>query len=340
MATVSVGVFVPSADRSARATAPMSWRFPSLMSVAPRRFSDGSLRWSPGHHAHHAREQPRLASSRGCDRIRTITEVQAKAGVSARALRTARSVPCESRRASPSSGLPKRNHAKGTPSRLMRPHRARRLAGVSEKLRLAIGLGRRALDTTRPDLTAPSPRRRRIPSRLLGRRLRRCRPGPYQVAPAITGLRHVGRSVLARRTEARIGRASFQHAVGGLPMDRPFAPCDGDVMDNARSRLPDEVHGARAAGSLLVGDIGAVEAELAHVRTRYLLGFVCRLAVVTPSVALRLALRVGVRRLRSARYRGSRPIPVGAGGVVEIVCGPVLDPAYSHTTPSPSPSRM
>ena len=69
------------------------------------------------------------------------------------------------------------------------------------------------------------------------------------------------------------------------------------AMDSSRSALPDEVHGARAAGSLLAGDLEAAEAELAAVRTRYLIGFLCRLAVVTPSVSLRLAWRLGRRRV-------------------------------------------
>ena len=64
-------------------------------------------------------------------------------------------------------------------------------------------------------------------------------------------------------------------------------------MDQPRSALPDEVHGARAAGALLVGDLASAAADLACVRTRYLVGFLCRLAVVAPSVSLRLAWRVG-----------------------------------------------
>ena len=69
-------------------------------------------------------------------------------------------------------------------------------------------------------------------------------------------------------------------------------------MDGHRSRLPDEVHGARAAGSLLAGEVAEAEAELTHVRARYLVGFLVRLAVVAPSVSLRLAWRVGVQRNR------------------------------------------
>ena len=75
-------------------------------------------------------------------------------------------------------------------------------------------------------------------------------------------------------------------------------------MDHPRSSLADEVHGARAVGSLVVGDIEAAEAELALTATRYLAGFVCRLVVIAPSVAVRLAWRVGVRRLKRASRRG------------------------------------
>ena len=73
-------------------------------------------------------------------------------------------------------------------------------------------------------------------------------------------------------------------------------PCHGHVMDDGFSRLPDEVHGARAAGSLLAGDLELAEAELARVRARYLVRFLCRLAVVTPGVSLRLGWRVAARR--------------------------------------------
>lgn len=83
---------------------------------------------------------------------------------------------------------------------------------------------------------------------------------------------------------------------GGLPMDTPLEPCELVGMDVERSRLPDEVHGARAAGSLLVGDLVEAEAELVRVRTRYLVGFLARLGLLVPGVSLRLAWRVGVRR--------------------------------------------
>ena len=83
---------------------------------------------------------------------------------------------------------------------------------------------------------------------------------------------------------------------GGLPMDAAIEPCELVRMDVEQSRLPDEVHGARAAGSLLFGDFAEAEAELVRVRTRYLAAFLLRLALVVPGVSLRLAWRVGVRR--------------------------------------------
>ena len=81
-------------------------------------------------------------------------------------------------------------------------------------------------------------------------------------------------------------------------VDETWPECHSESMDHPRLALPDEVHGARAVGSLVVGDLEAAEAELALTRARYLAGFLCRLAIITPSVALRLAWRLGVRRWR------------------------------------------
>ena len=90
-------------------------------------------------------------------------------------------------------------------------------------------------------------------------------------------------------------------------MDESRPGCHLGYMESPRSALPDEVHGARAAGALLVGDLASAEADLACARTRYLAGFLCRLAVIAPSVSLRLAWRVGARRWMGARAtRGSR----------------------------------
>ena len=81
-------------------------------------------------------------------------------------------------------------------------------------------------------------------------------------------------------------------------MDGRWPECHFDPMNHPRFALPDEVHGARAVGSLIVGDLEAAEAELALTGARYLAGFLCRLAVIMPSVALRLAWHLGVRRWR------------------------------------------
>ena len=86
-------------------------------------------------------------------------------------------------------------------------------------------------------------------------------------------------------------------------MDAWPVRCDPRPVNQIRPSLPDEVHGARAAGDLLVGDVASAEAQLACVRARYLVGFCCRLSVVAPSVALRLAWRVGVRRAWRSRTR-------------------------------------
>ena len=109
----------------------------------------------------------------------------------------------------------------------------------------------------------------------------------------------------------RVGRFSYAlrarslRIAGGLPMDAAAVPCELVRMDVERSRLPDEVHGARAAGSIVVGDLAEAEAELAGVRTGYLAGFLMRLALLIPSVSVRLAWRVAIRR-SGGRRRGTR----------------------------------
>ena len=70
--------------------------------------------------------------------------------------------------------------------------------------------------------------------------------------------------------------------------------------------MPDEVHGARAAGLLVVGDLESAAAELGSVRTRYLVGFLCRLAILVPTISVRLAWRVGTRRWFGPEPTGRR----------------------------------
>ena len=67
-------------------------------------------------------------------------------------------------------------------------------------------------------------------------------------------------------------------------------------MEDPRPTLPDEVHGARAVGSLVVGELESAAAKLGLVRTRYLIGFLVRLAMLMPTISMRLAWWVGAGR--------------------------------------------
>ena len=67
-----------------------------------------------------------------------------------------------------------------------------------------------------------------------------------------------------------------------------------------RSTLPDEVHGARAAGALLAGDLDDAVDALAPASNGYLVRFHMRLAMVAPTMSIRLALRI-VRTRMTAR---------------------------------------
>ena len=95
-------------------------------------------------------------------------------------------------------------------------------------------------------------------------------------APGVPG----GSESVWRGTVGHVDRARFLHASGSSPMDESRPECHLGYMERPRSALPDEVHGARAAGALLVGDLASAEGYLACVRTRYLVGFLFRLAAV------------------------------------------------------------
>ena len=73
-------------------------------------------------------------------------------------------------------------------------------------------------------------------------------------------------------------------------------------MASRRTQLPDEVHGARAAGALLAGELDEVVEALLPVSNRYLVGFFLRFSVVSPGLALRLAWRVSRQRMDSSRF--------------------------------------
>ena len=101
-------------------------------------------------------------------------------------------------------------------------------------------------------------------------------------------------------------------------MDLGPLSCDVRVVDDGFSRLPDEVHGARAAGSLLAGDLEGAETELTRVRTRYLVRFLCRLrggdtrSFAPPGVAC-----CGPTRLASAA-RSSLRLTSASGSVSAV----------------------
>ena len=54
--------------------------------------------------------------------------------------------------------------------------------------------------------------------------------------------------------------------------------------------------GLERMGAPHVRHLESAAAELGSVRTRYLVGFLCRLAMLMPTVSLRLAWRVGARQ--------------------------------------------
>lgn len=70
-------------------------------------------------------------------------------------------------------------------------------------------------------------------------------------------------------------------------------------MASGRSSLPDEVHGARATGALLVGELDAAVEALRPASNLYLAGFFLRFSLISPGLSLRLAWRVARQRFES-----------------------------------------
>ena len=79
-------------------------------------------------------------------------------------------------------------------------------------------------------------------------------------------------------------------------------------MDRPASALPDAMHGARAAGSLLVDDLRAAEAELDSLRTRNFVGFVLRVDLLarTPRDGNRFPPPGGERPVPKAESKTAR----------------------------------
>ena len=64
----------------------------------------------------------------------------------------------------------------------------------------------------------------------------------------------------------------------------------------------DEIYGAQALGALLAGDLESALDALGPASTRYVAGFLCRLALLMPSISAHLAC--GLARRRLSRLRG------------------------------------
>ena len=72
-------------------------------------------------------------------------------------------------------------------------------------------------------------------------------------------------------------------------------------MPVQRASVLDQIYGAKALGALLEGDLEGAAEALDPVAARYLVGFFCRLGLIMPSVAPRLAVRTVRRRVGSWR---------------------------------------
>ena len=81
------------------------------------------------------------------------------------------------------------------------------------------------------------------------------------------------------------------------------------MADPLQPTTIDEALGLRALAALLAGDLDHAAEILAATRRGYRIAFLCRLAVVVPSVAMRLALRLGsaLRRVRPSGPASPRP---------------------------------
>lgn len=84
---------------------------------------------------------------------------------------------------------------------------------------------------------------------------------------------------------------------GGSPLAGPASPCHPVGMDDSpHPAALDEALGFRALAALLDGSLDRAAEVLAAARRGYQVAFVCRLAFVVPSAAVRLAWRLASRR--------------------------------------------
>lgn len=80
------------------------------------------------------------------------------------------------------------------------------------------------------------------------------------------------------------------------------------MADPLQPATIDEALGLRALAALLNGDLSRATEALAATRYGYRLAFLCRLAGVVPSVALRVAWRLAARRSSLAVKAVQRPM--------------------------------
>ena len=91
-------------------------------------------------------------------------------------------------------------------------------------------------------------------------------------------------------------RAGSLRTTGGAPLAGLASPCHPAPMaDPLQPETVDEALGLRALAALLDGSLDRAAEVLAAARRGYQIAFVCRLAFVVPSAAVRLAWRLASR---------------------------------------------
>ena len=80
------------------------------------------------------------------------------------------------------------------------------------------------------------------------------------------------------------------------------------MADPLQPATIDEALGLRALAALLNGDLGRATEALAATRRGYRVAFLCRLALLVPSVAIQLAWRQVARRSGFSVRAAQRPV--------------------------------
>ncbi len=116
--------------------------------------------------------------------------------------------------------------------------------------------------------------------------------------------------VASCRTSAPGRRAELVRTMGISPLAPLGVPRHPVAMADHPLTAIDEALGLRALAAVLDGDLDAAAAALTATRLRYRLGLLCRLALILPSVSLRLACTLvwGIARTPSGPVCLCRPI--------------------------------